>query len=314
MQVARQVKMMGTTIDLLFEAEAGDLEGLLDEAVQRLEVFNQRFSANDPISELSQVNQAAGQTPVKVHPELYLLIEIGKEQSLAEPSNLNIALGPVVQSWRIGFEDARKPSEEEIHQALKLTNPEQIELHEADQSVFLKEANMEIDLGALAKGYIADLLMDWLKTTPIQSALINLGGNVLVYGDNPKQADGLWWIGRQEPATQRGQHLGLIPIHNASLVTSGIYERQFELDGQLYHHIFDRQSGDPIETEMASLTIQAESSLACEIWTSRLFGLDLWTAMSTINAEPGLEGLIILKNKHILLSDGMKNKFQALPD
>ncbi|GBG96731.1 FAD:protein FMN transferase [Lactococcus termiticola] len=313
-QASRQVQMMGTTIDLLFEAEEGLLEALLDEAIERLKLYNHRFSANDADSELSAINQAAGLNAVSVQGELYELIKKGKEESLAEPSNLDIALGPVVQSWRIGFDDARKPSEQEIEQALKLTDPEQIQLNDAEQSVFLARSGMKIDLGALAKGYIADLLMAWLKTRPVQSALINLGGNVLVYGDNSKQPDGLWWIGLQAPGSKRGQHMGLIPIQNASLVTSGIYERQFELDGQCYHHIFDRKTGQPIETEMASLTIQASSSLACEIWSSRLFGLDLWTAMSTINAVPDIEGIIVLKNQKILLSDGMKNKFQALPE
>ncbi|MBF0915036.1 MAG: FAD:protein FMN transferase, partial [Atopobium sp.] len=103
-------------------------EQLLDDVFELLNIYNQRFSANDANSELMQINHAAGKHPVPVDLELFELIQIGKEQSLIPASHLNIALGPLVQTWRIGFADARIPNNAEVTHALSLTDPQLIEL------------------------------------------------------------------------------------------------------------------------------------------------------------------------------------------
>ncbi len=155
--------LMGTVIDLSVQHELA--EAILDKVIARLKEYEHRFSANDPSSELMQVNKNAGIQPVTVHPELYELIKIGKEHSCAEGSHLNIAIGPLVQTWRIGFSNARVPYNNEITELLERTNPKKIVLHDKECSVFLTEPGMLIDLGALAKGYIADLIIDFKKNS-----------------------------------------------------------------------------------------------------------------------------------------------------
>ena len=123
-----------------------------------------------------QLNQQAGRRPVKVSADLFSLIALGKKHSLAQPSQLNIAIGPLVKLWRIGFKQAKLPTPTEIFATLPLLNSEQIILDSQQQTVFLARKGMEIDLGALAKGYIADYLMAKLKKQ-CHSAMINLGGN-----------------------------------------------------------------------------------------------------------------------------------------
>ncbi|AXQ78657.1 FAD:protein FMN transferase [Streptococcus chenjunshii] len=310
MQVSHSLKMMGTQIDIQIDSPKAQ-EQLL-EVCRLLEVYNQRFSANDDHSELMMVNRNAGIQAVEVNPELFELIVLGKKHSLASPSNLNIALGPLVRLWHIGFEDARLPSEEEIRSCLPLTNPENIVTDAKKQTVFLTKKGMKIDLGALAKGYIADKVMAGLIKDGISAALINLGGNVLVHGRNKKRDDESWYIGIQNPKQPRGSNLGIVKIRDKSVVTSGIYERHLQIGQTDYHHIFDRQTGFPIETEMASLTIIAERSVDCEIWTTRLFGLPLIDVLQTINKETSIEGIIITKDNRIALSDGLKENFQLL--
>lgn len=299
-QETRQIKLMGTTIDLIVDAP--NSTELLAKAEKLLHTYNQRFSANDDSSELSLVNNKAGIEPVPVHPELFELIAIGKEHSCAEHSNLNIAIGPLVQSWRIGFSDAKLPSKDEISEKLSLTKPEEINLDSEKSTVFLNQKGMKIDLGALAKGYIADKIMTFFITSGVSSALINLGGNLLVHGPNPNRDNGLWYVGIQNPDKPRGHHLTVLPIQNASVVTSGVYERFLTIGGKTYHHIFDPKTGYPIETDMASISIIAKSSLDCEIWTSRLFGLPTASALQIINQTPEIEGLIITKDLKMLRS------------
>lgn len=299
---------MGTTIDIQINSKNAQKQ--IQEVIEVLELYKNRFSANDFNSELMAINNNAGIKPIQVHPDLFELITIGKEHSLARPSNLNIAIGPLVQTWRIGFSDAKLPSPSEISEAMILSNPTHILLDSKNQSVFLNQIGMKIDLGALAKGYIADKIMTYLKNEMIDSAIINLGGNVLVHGDNPNRSEGYWVIGIQHPKKKRRQNIGAVKIKNQSVVTSGTYERRLIIDDKEYHHIFDRQTGYPIQTEMASISIVSKQSVDCEIWTTRLFGLSIKEALDILNAVSYIEGIIITKDDRIYLSDGLKHHFQ----
>lgn len=310
MQLSHSIQMMGTTIDILIDSDTPKEH--ISEVCRLLTFYKNRFSANDADSELMVINDNSSIAPVTVHPDLFDLIAIGKKHSLATPSNLNIAIGPLVQSWRIGFDDARVPSPQKIQKALALSKPENIILDATKQSVFLSQKGMKIDLGALAKGYIADKIMDYLKSEKVTSAMINLGGNVLVYGDNPRNDKGIWRIGIQNPQKPRGKHIGILTLKNQSVVTSGIYERRLKVGNKEYHHIFDQKTGYPIDTEMASLTILSELSVDCEIWTTRLFGLPVMQALATIQATPRIEGILITKDNRLALTNGLRSNFQLL--
>lgn len=295
---------MGTVIDLLIEHESPD--SILTEVVNRLKIYEQRFSANDPNSELMVINQNAGIRPVSVHPDLYQLIKIGKFHSCAPDSYLNIAIGPLVQTWRIGFHDAKVPSTREIEKLLEKTNPQNILLNDAEQSVCLTEKGMFIDLGSLAKGYIADLVIRYLKNEGVASALINLGGNVVGLGPSGNHEKKHWTIGIQNPLLNRNQYLTALKIANQSVVTSGIYERSLVNEGQIYHHILDPHTGYPITTDVASLTIQSNQSLDGEIWTTRLYGKSSDEIINELNELEGIEGLVITKNEQVMYSRGLE--------
>lgn len=295
---------MGTVIDLLIVHDSAD--DLLTEIIKRLERYEQRFSANSSDSELMTINKQAGIQPVSVHPELYELIKIGVIHSCAPDSNLNIAMGPLVQAWRIGFNDARVPSDDEIQKLLQITNPENIILNDKEQSVFLKQKGMLIDLGALAKGYIADLLIEYLKSMKVSSALINLGGNIVGLGPSRQLDKAYWNIGIQNPLLPRNQYMATLKIANQSVVTSGIYERSLSSDGKTYHHILDSHTGYPLTTDIASFTIQSDQSVDGEIWTTRLYGKTAQDVIEQLNQLDGIEGLLIKKDGTILYSNGLK--------
>lgn len=291
------------------EKPAAWSEILLDQAEAFLQEAEHRFSANDPQAELGAVNQAAGQQPVAVHPQLFELISTGVRHSLAPDSNLNIAIGPLVQTWRIGFADARVPAEKEIRHLVQLTDPRKIQLDSAAHTVFLEEAGMRIDLGALAKGYIADVLLDWLQAQGVLWALLNLGGNLVVYGPTPTQADGRWRVGIQDPGKPRNEYLEVLALAAAdgpfSVVTSGIYERHLEQDGRSYHHILDPRTGYPQETDVVSLTVISRRSVDGEIWTTRLFGQPQDTVLAALEAQPELEGILVDRTGAIRHTSGI---------
>lgn len=299
----RVIHLMGTVISLQIDHEKPN--DILDSLEVKLKEYEHRFSANDETSELMKINQNAGIQSVTVDPELFELIAIGKKHSMASDSLLNIAIGPLVQTWRIGFSDAKVPSELEIKEKLRLIDPGNICLNSENKTVYLNKKGMKIDLGCLAKGYIADCLLRDLKKLGVKSALLNLGGNIVTLGPSPNAT--FWRIGIQHPDLERNQSLEVLKIEDESVVTSGIYERHLEKQGKSYHHILDPNTGYPVESEVLSLTIVSKKSVDGEIWTTRLFGKMEQEILVELNRQPGVEGYIITKHG-CSYSNGLKNK------
>ena len=146
-------RLMGTTITISLVDERADI--LLQKSFDLLRELEYRFNANSQESELMEINYQAGIKPVKVHNDLFELIALGLEHSLAPSSHINISLGPLIQTWRIGFADARLPELNEIEAVLPLVDPHFIKLDPTNSTVFLKKKGMKLDLGCLAKGYSA---------------------------------------------------------------------------------------------------------------------------------------------------------------
>ncbi|KXT75040.1 hypothetical protein STRDD10_00524 [Streptococcus sp. DD10] len=297
---SQSTHLMGATISLTIQHD--DAVEILGQSFQLLETLEYRFNANSSDSELSRINQEAGIRPVIVHPDLFELISIGKKHSLAENSQMNIAIGPLVQTWRIGFSDAKVPTDDEIHHALAKIDPKKIILDERNFSIFLAEKGMKIDLGCLAKGYSADKLAGFLRSKGVTSALINLGGNILTIGSKEGKP---WKIGLQAPQSPNGHHLGIIPIVNQSVVTSGTYVRHLKTEEHDFHHIFDSSTGYPCHTDLRSLTILSEQSIDGEIWTTRLFGQNEINILWQIEQTPNIEAILVDKHGKITLSSGL---------
>ncbi|MDO4670191.1 MAG: FAD:protein FMN transferase [Aerococcus sp.] len=303
--LSKTIQLMGTFITS--SVEHPEAARILKETINRLYAYNARFSANDETSLLMQINRAAGKEAIHVPADLYHLIKIGKQKSLESQGALNIAIGPLIKQWKIGFSDAQVPSEQAIQAALQHIRPDKIQLDDVHQTVKLMEPGMEIDLGAIAKGYFADEITHFWQQAGVTRGLINLGGNVKVFGPS-EHDDGLWRIGIQNPTQPRGNLLTSVAISSGSVVTSGIYERSLTVDGRTYHHIFDSNTGYPIANDIASISIIAKESLTCEIWTTRLFATSsAKEALAALNAlaKDGISGIIIDKNQHLYYADNL---------
>ncbi|BDD39087.1 FAD:protein FMN transferase [Streptococcus ruminantium] len=305
---SRIIRLMGTMIETKIWHEQA--ETILDQVEELLYLYKDRFSANDLTSELMEVNLNAGVQAVPVTQDLYELIKLGKKHSLAEDSFLNITIGPLVQAWRIGFGDANIPHQEIINEKLKLIDPADIELDDEEQMVYLPKKGMAIDLGALAKGYVADRIVEFLKRMDVVAGLINLGGNVLTFGQAPHNPDGYWRIGIQDPQKVRGENALVLKISQESVVTSGVYERTLTVNGKNYHHILSSETGYPIETNLASLTIISKRSVDGEIWTTRLFGQAIPEIFEMVCQIPEVEAVLIDTEGRILLTPSLVDRVE----
>lgn len=259
---------LGTNIILTVFGSAEQRD--LDDAYALIARYEDILTVNRDHSELMAVNQAAGKHPVQVSYASYHLAKKAIEISL-EDNGFDALIGPLVKLWHIGFDDAHVPSEKAIQERLKLIDPRDVELNDHDMTIFLKKPGMEIDLGAIAKGYIADRIRDLWRSRDIRAGIIDLGGNILMHGTAPRHQDGLWRIGVQDPSAKRGQSILVAALPECSAVTSGIYERHLEENGQDYHHIIDPATGHPRKTQLAGVTVFSGLSITGEIETGRLF-------------------------------------------
>lgn len=307
----KTIPLMGTNITLYVEGT--DAEGLIREAENRLFRYEHIFSANHDHSQLAMLKKQAASHPLRVDKELYELIQIGKEHSLKVDSFLNIAIGPLIKLWRIGFREAHVPADSEIQAVLELLKPEHIHLDDEQQTVHLVKKGMEIDLGAIAKGYFADQVMGLFKKNGAVSAMVDMGGNVLVHGDSPSGSSH-WRVGIQNPFLPRGHVAAFVHIREQSVVTSGIYERVLEKEGARYHHIFSSQTGYPIESNVASLTIIADRSLDCDIYTTALFGFDAATIIQKVNRMKGIGAAVITTDGSLAYTDNLRGIIHPLSE
>lgn len=299
------IYLMGTKISLSVKAK--DSESLVKKAEDLLNHYNEVFSANRDDSQLAMLKEKAAFAPQKVDDELYELIKIGKIHSLCEGSYLNIAIGPLIKLWRIGFAEAHVPEKDAIENVLELLNPENIELDDEKKTVFFLKNGMEIDLGAIAKGYFADKVMALFQQGGAISAMVDMGGNVLVFGESPSHG-GEWNVGIQNPFLPRGNVAAIVKVKDQSVVTSGIYERVFEQEGSKYHHIFNSKTGYPMESNIASITIIANTSLDCDIYTTKLFGLGAASIIHRVHKRKDMGAIVITRDGNLAYTDNLKGK------
>ena len=258
------------------------------------------------------VNHAAGKHPVIVSDLVFDLITQAKQASLLPNSNFNFAIGPLVKLWKIGFSGHTVPAADAIAEKLSLTDPSLIELNKQDKSVFLPKANMEIDLGAIAKGYIADIIKLVLAQYDIHQAIINCGGNVLTIGCSPFTIDKHWHIGLKKPFADASSLLGIIEVQDKSVVTSGIYERYFMQNNQLYHHIINPATGYPLDNELESITVISDNSLTGDIYSTILYGLGSQKGLEELNRRRHIGAIFVTKDKNIILKSNQHFQFTLL--
>ena len=184
--------------------------------------------------------------------------------------------------------------------------------------VTLADDAAAIDLGGIAKGFIADKMKEYLVSQGVTSGLINLGGNVLVIGakESGQDAGGAYKIGIQRPFDETGQPIAAVQIKDQTVVTSGVYERYFEKNGRLYHHILDVESGYPYENELFSVSIICPSSADADALSTTCFALGLDQGMELVESLENTEAVFITSDYKLHGSSGIGRTipFEALPN
>lgn len=259
---------------------------LMDKAIERCLYFEGKLSRTREGSDVSNIN-AAGGKPVEVSPETADVIR--KALTYCERSGglFDITIGAVTQLW--DFKAGVKPDDEAIAEAVAHVGYRSVSVD--GTTVRLSDPQAALDLGGIAKGYIADDLARLFEEGGCTSATINLGGNVFALGTKPDGSN--WNVGIQDPnAPTSTAIIASISCAQTSVVTSGLYERTFELDGVRYHHILDPKTGFPADTDLVSSSVASASSTDGDAYATWMFLLGRDEALSLLERTDGLEGLV----------------------
>ena len=301
-------------------------KSLLDDCLALCDRYELIFSRTNENSELYKLNHrkdtsdkdpnADGQTtpyPVSgtadtwhISEDLASLLSQGLSITRESDGAFDIAIAPLTSLWDFTAEDPKVPDDAAIQKALPLCSSDGVTID--GQDITLPSDDIQFDVGAIAKGYIADRMKDLLVKKGVKSAIINLGGNVLCIGSKP---DGTpFKVGIQKPFADRNETEAVMDITGKSVVSSGIYERCFKQGGKLYHHILNPQTGYPYENGLISVTIISDQSVDGDALSTTCFALGLEDGLKFAEKK-GVQAVFITEDYELHYTDGFQDEINV---
>lgn len=277
-------------------------ETALNLAEERVTELEKMWSVTDENSEIYAVNHSGGK-PVKVSDETAGLLEFSLKISKLTNGALDCTMYPILTEWGFTTSDYKIPTDEKISELLENTGYEKVELD--GNSVTVPE-NMQIDLGAVGKGYAGDLVTEVLKENGIESALLDFGGNIQTIGTKPDGTE--WKLGLRSPFDEGS--FATLEVSDCAVITSGGYERYFVGDdGETYWHILDSETGKPAHSGLVSVTIVGKDGRLCDALSTSLFVVGLNDATELWKQRDDFEMVLVTDDGKIYLTEGLEESF-----
>jgi thiamine biosynthesis lipoprotein len=309
------------------KAYGNDADQAVQAAMDRIQEIENTMSAYIEGSDIWNVNHDAFDQAVQVRPDTFNVVQRGLYYSRLTNGNFDITVKPLVDLWGINSENPKVPDPQQIDEVIDKIGYQKVQMDEKQNTVRLLQKGTGIDLGGIAKGYAADEAIRVLKEYGIKRAYADLGGNVIVLGKKkiglteyfsslmrgkkvPMQQD--WKIGIQDPFKGRGIYMAIVEVSDKAVVTSGPYERNFEEKGKVYHHILDPFTGYPVESGLVSATIIADNSMDADALSTSLFLLGEEKGLQLVESQPGIEAIMINKNKEVRVTKGLVGKIKIV--
>ena len=287
-------------------------KSLLDDCLDLCDKYELIFSRTNKKSELYKLNHrenapVSGTTDTwHISEDLASLLSEGLSVTRESGGAFDIAIAPLTSLWDFTAEAPKVPDAADIRKALPLCSSDGVTID--GQDITLPSDDIQFDVGAIAKGYIADRLKDFLVKKGVNSAIINLGGNVLCIGAKP---DGTpFKVGIQKPFADRNETEAVMDITGKSVVSSGIYERCFKQDGKLYHHILDPKTGYPYDNGLISVTIISDQSVDGDALSTTCFALGLEDGLKFAEKK-GVQAVFITDDYKLHYTDGFQDDIKV---
>lgn len=266
--VTRTGFALDTVVSITLYGPSAKNEELISECFEMLEKYENLFSMTREGSDIYKINHAHGE-PVQVNHETCYLLEEALTYAYKTEGVVDPTIGAVSSLWDFHSETPSVPSNETIKEALSHVDYRAVSITPESDTVTLSDPDAMIDLGFIAKGYIADKLKETLVASGVKSGIINLGGNVLTIGNKPDGSP--YQVGLQDPDSPSGTPYTSVNVSDKSVVSSGSYERTFTVDGKTYHHILDTKTGYPVDSDLKSISVITDSSLDGDALSTWLF-------------------------------------------
>ena len=278
-----------------------------DEVLKKLEdkinELDDMLSTGKETSEVSRLNRGG---EAVLSPTMANLVKRSLDIYKKTDGLFDITIYPLMELWGFPTKNYRVPSEKEIEEKLKLVGSDKIDFNEETRKISFKNKGMEIDFGGIGKGYITDELVKILTDEKVESAIINLGGNV--FGFRKKPDGSLWNIAIRDP-NEPDKYMAAIRLEDSAVITSGGYERYFEENGIIYHHILDPRTGKPSESGLKSVSIISKDGTLADALSTSLFIMGEEKAIGYWKENGNdFDILLMTKDNRLLVSAGIKDK------
>ena len=280
-------------------------QSIIKEALDLCEEYEGLFSISAEGGDVWRINHAGG-APVTVSQQTAEVIRAGIEYAELSGGMFDITIGRLSTLWDFSGQSG-VPTEPEIADARATVDYRQVSI--SGNTVLLANPEAWIDLGGIAKGYIADRAAGFLRDRGVAGAVIDLGGNIVVVG---RKTDGKpWRVGVTKPFSERSDLIGVVETGEASVVSAGVYERQFMEDGVLYHHILDPKTGMPVRSDVIGATVVSEGSMEGDALSTTILLLGSSGAAVVLDESPGFIGAVMILDNGEILQYG-NVEFQAI--
>ncbi|MHC1786220.1 MAG: FAD:protein FMN transferase [Christensenellales bacterium] len=301
----------------VFAAETG-------KAQERFEYLHQlydKYNAYGDLHNLHYLNAEAAKAPVAVAPELFSLISWAKKMYAATNKRVNIAFGSVLALWHQAREDyeldpekAYLPAMADLREAALHTSLEDLVLDEDAGTIFFRDPLLQLDIGAVAKGYAAELVARELLAGPLTSFAINAGGNIRL-GRPPLDGRANWGVAVQDPdgfvlSDSNTDVMDTLFLHDTSVVTSGDYQRYYVYNGERYHHIISPDTLMP-PRYFRSVTIITEDSGYADLLSTALFLMPCEEGQRFLSGLTGVDAVWVLNDRSIQMTQGLKSRAKS---
>lgn len=278
-----------------------------DEVLKKLEdkinELDDMLSTGKETSEVSRLNRGG---EAVLSPTMANLVKRSLDIYKKTDGLFDITIYPLMELWGFPTKNYRVPSEKEIEEKLKLVGSDKIDFNEETRKISFKNKGMEIDFGGIGKGYITDELVKILTDEKVESAIINLGGNV--FGFRKKPDGSLWNIAIRDP-NEPDKYMAAIRLEDSAVITSGGYERYFEENGIIYHHILDPRTGKPSERGLKSVSIISKDGTLADALSTSLFIMGEEKAIGYWKENGSNFDILLMTNDNrLLVSAGIKDK------
>lgn len=301
--VTRTSYMLDTVINItLYGGEEANNEELLTQTMEEINRLENLLSVERAGSDLDRLAKAAGLDWVEISPECEEVLTKAKEYWTLSGGYFDVTTGPLIDLWNIRDGTGHYPTEEELSNTMPLVSSEWLLVE--DGRAFLTHQGMKANLGAIAKGYIADKVKEFLLERGVEHAIIDLGRNILLINGRPDGTN--FRIGVQDPFDTEGSARYVLSATGKSVVTAGVYERYFMYEGVRYHHIMDPFTGFPANRGLASVTIVSDNSAQGDALTTTCLLLGPEDGLALVESIPGVEGLFIGEDGEEWFSSGFE--------